>query len=151
MYLAEAIKEKEFIEHSIDSLCDRINDLSMVTDETVVKLNIELVKNKVKELENLYKELQKYTIIIGRVKSKSVIVLNDENFSIADADNILKTMGSKLEFLEELLSSLKNNSFLPKLYICIDINDVEEKIKRLREDVKIIDLSIEQSLWQIEV
>jgi hypothetical protein len=151
MYLAEAIKEKEFIENSINSLCNRINFLAIVTDETVVKLNIELVKNKVKELENLYKELQKYTIIIDRAKSKSVIVLNGENFSIADAENILITMGIRLEFLVNLLDSIGSTNLNPKLFICMDTNEVEDKINSLREDIKIIEVGIEKSLWSIEV
>lgn len=151
MYLAEAIKEKEFIEHSIIGLCERIKYLSVVTDETVVKLNIELVKNKVKELENLYKELQKYTIIIDRVKSKSVVVLNNENFSIADAENILKTMGDRLRFLESLVSHSSICNLSSKQYVCVDESDVDSKINSLRDDIRTIELSVNRSLWNIEV
>jgi len=151
MYLAEAIKEKEFIENSIDSLCDRIRNLSVVTDESIVKLNIELVKNKVKELENLYKELQKYTIIIDRAKSKSVIVLNGENFSIADAENILETMGLRLEFLDDILRHTESSSLSPKHNSCVNSIEIENKINSLRDDIKIIEMSIDRSLWNIEV
>lgn len=152
MYLAEAIKEKEFIEHSIIGLCERIKYLSVVTDETVVKLNIELVKNKVKELENLYKELQKYTIIIDRVKSKSVVVLNNENFSIADAENILKTMGDRLHFLESLVDrAAMLFSLSSKQCVCIDESDIDSKINSLRDDIRTIELSVNRSLWNIEV
>ena len=63
MYLAEAIKEKDFIEKSIIQLCDRIMDLSVTTDDVDVKLNRELVKQKVKDLDELYKKSQRYSII----------------------------------------------------------------------------------------
>ncbi|RLI65244.1 MAG: hypothetical protein DRO67_02920, partial [Candidatus Asgardarchaeum californiense] len=102
MYLAEAIKEKDFIEESINQLWDRIKELSVSTDDGGVKLNKELVKQKVKDLENLYKESQRYNIIIDRSKVVSKIKLNDDEFSIADAENILESMRAKLDFFNTL-------------------------------------------------
>jgi len=151
MYLAEAIKEKDFINDSISSLCGRIIELSISTDDADIKLNKELVKNKVKELENLYKEMQKYAVIIARAKVASRIKLNDEDFSIADAENIIESMRGKLEFFEDLLGHLDSNALSPQKYVCVDLEELHTKYKNLRLDIKTIENSIERSLWSIEV
>lgn len=151
MYLAEAIREKDFIITSIDDLCDRIRELSVSTDETDVKLNTELAKNKVKELENLYKEGQKYAVIIARAKVASRIKLNDEDFSIADAENILELMRDKLDFLEGLRVLLEGSNLNPQKSICMDLEDLHNRIRNIRSDIRTIENSIERSLWTIEV
>lgn len=151
MYLAEAIREKDYIQETIDGLCGRIKELSVSTDKMDVELNTELVKNKVKELENLYKEWQKYVIIIARAKVASRIKLNDEDFSIADAENILKSMGDKLDFLEGLIIHLEMFSLDPQKFICISLEDIHYKIKNIKSDIRTIENSIDRSLWNIEV
>ena len=151
MYLAEAIREKDYIQETIDGLCGRIKELSVSTDKTDVKLNTELVKNKVKELENLYKEWQKYVIIIARAKVAARIKLNDEDFSIADAENILESMRDKLDFLEELIVHLEMFSLDPQKFICMSLEDIHSKIKSINADIRTITNSIERSLWNVEV
>ena len=151
MYLAEAIREKDYIQEIISDLCGRIKELSVSTDKTDVKLNTELVKNKVKELENLYKEWQKYVIIIARAKVAARIKLNDEDFSIADAENILESMRDKLDFLEELIVHLEMFSLDPQKFICMSLEDIHSKIKSIKADIRTITNSIERSLWNIEV
>jgi hypothetical protein len=151
MYLAEAIREKDYIQEIIDGLCDRIRELSVSADETDVKLNTELAKNKVKELENLYKEWQKYVIIIARAKVASRIKLNDEDFSIADAENILESMRDKLDFLEGLIIHLEAFNLAPQKFVCMDLEDIHSKVKNIKTDIRTIENSVERSLWNIEV
>lgn len=151
MYLAEAIREKDYIQEIIDGLCGRIRELSVSSDDADVKLNKELAKNKVKELENLYKEWQKYVIIIARAKAASRIKLNDEDFSIADAENILESMRDKLDFFESIIIHLEVFNLAPQKFICMDLEEVHYRIKNLKSDIKAIENSIDRSLWNIEV
>jgi len=151
MYLAEAIREKDYIQEVLDGLCDRIRELVVSTDEVDIKLNKELAKNKVKELENLYKEWQKYIIIIARAKVISKIKLNDEDFSIADAENILDSMRDKLSFFESLITHLEEFNLDSQKFICMDLEEVHSKVKHLKSDVRTIENSVDRSLWNIEV
>ena len=151
MYLAEAIKEKVFIHESITDLSSRIKELSVSADDTDVKLNKELVKNKVKELENLYKEWQRYAIIIARAKTVSKIKLNDEDFSIADAEKFLDSMRAKLDFLKNLNNHVDKFSLTPQNFTCVDLEDIHDKIRNLLADIRAVESSIERSLWSIEV
>lgn len=151
MYLAEAIREKEFIDDSISLLGNRIKGLSVSTDINDVKLNKELTKNKVKELENLYKEFQKYSIIVSRAKAITKIKLNDDDFSIADAEHILKTMRTKLGYIERLIEIAETGTFGPPTYICLDTEDLIIRVNQLRSDIKTIENSIERSTWATEV
>ena len=151
MYLAEAIREKDFLYDSIDGLCGRIRELSVTADDGDVKLNKELAKNKVKELENLYKEWQKYVIIVARAKVASRIKLNDEDFSIADAENILESMRDKLDFLEGLIIHLEAFNLAPQKFICMSLEDIHSKVKNLKSDIRTIENSVERSSWNIEV
>jgi len=151
MYLAEAIKEKDFIEESINQLWDRIKELSVSTDDGDVKLNKELVKQKVKDLENLYKESQRYSIIVDRAKVVSKIKLNDDEFSIADAENILDSMRDKLDFFNALKYHVEKHNLSSQTFICVDLEDLHSKIKGIMADIRTIENSIERTLWNTEV
>lgn len=154
MYLAEAIREKDFVIKSIEWLCGRIEELSVSSHDSDVKLNQELIKNKIKELENLYKELQKYSIIISRAKVMAKIKLNDEDFSIADAENILEAMRDRLKQLSVIINSTKNTKLYasdPKIFVCINLEDIYLKVFQLRSDIRAIEVSIERALWSMEV
>lgn len=151
MYLAEAIREKDFVNKSISQLCNSIDWLSVSHNDTDVKLNQELTKNKVKELENLYKEFQKYSIIISRAKVIAKIKLNDEDFSIADAENILESMRARLNYLELLTRNAELSSLRPQTYVCINMDDVSVKIYKLRSDIRTLENSIERTTWLTEV
>jgi hypothetical protein len=151
MYLAEAIKEKDFIEESINQLCDRIKELSVSTDDADVKLNKEFVKNKVKELENLYKESQRYSIIVDRAKVVSKIKLNDDEFSIADAENILESMRDKLDFFNVIKYHIEKYNLISQTFVCIDLEEIHAKIKGIMSDIRTIENSIERTLWNTEV
>ncbi len=151
MYLAEAIKEKVFIEKSIDALCDRIRELSVSADDADVKLNKGLAKNKIKELETLHKEWQRYAITISRAKVVSKIKLNDEEFSIADAETILESMGDRLDYLEGLIIHIEAFNLTPQKFVCMDLEDLHSKANNIRADIRSIGNSVERSLWNIEV
>jgi len=151
MYLAEAIKEKDFIEKSIIQLCDRIMDLSVTTDDVDVKLNRELVKQKVKDLDELYKKSQRYSIIIDRAKVVSKIKLNEDEFSIADAENILESMRSKLYFFNSIKQYIEKYNLDSGAFVCIDFEDLYVKIEGIMSDIRAIENSIERTLWNIEV
>lgn len=152
MYLAEAIREKDFVAESIKFLCNRIKELSVSSHESDIKLNQELVKNKVKELENLYKEFQKYSIIISRAKVIATIKLNDEDFSIADAESILESVRDRLGYFEDLLSNINiESNRSSQTNVCVNVEDIYTKIYQLRSDVRTIENSIERVLWATEV
>jgi len=151
VYLAEAIKEKDLIIESINDLCKRINNISVANDGADIKLNKELLKNKIKELENLYKECQKYMIIIDRAKTISKIKLNEEEFSIADAENILKVMGDKLDFFCKLGDTNEHARLYSQGFVCVDVEDLYLKIRNLKTDIHSIKNSVERSMWIIEV
>ena len=151
MYLAEAIKEKDFIEESINQLWDRIKELSVSSDDGDVKLNKDRVKQKVKDLENLYKESQRYSIIVDRAKVVSKIKLNDDEISIADAENILDSMRDKLDFFNALKYHVEKFNLNSQTFICIDLEDLHLKIKGIMTDIRTIENSIERTLWNIEV
>jgi len=151
MYLAEAIKEKEFISESIIIERNRIVNLSVSTDVSDIKLNKELIKSKIKDLENLYKDFQKYSIIISRAKVLAKINLNDEEFSIADAENILEAVRAKLNYFERLISEVDIVNLDPQTFNCIDLDELYTKINNIRADIRTISNNIERSLWSIEV
>ena len=151
MYLAEAIKEKDLVSKRMNWLYSRIKDLSISTDDTDIKLNQKLAETKVKDLENLYKEFQKYSIVISRAKVIAKIKLNDEEFSIADAENILEAMRVKLSYYEELVDHIRKFSSDPQTFLCMDLEMVHDKINSTISDIKSIEISIERALWIIEV
>lgn len=151
MYLAEAIKEKNFISEKVCGLYNRVKDLSVSTDDKDIKLNKQLIETKIGELENLYKEFQKYSIIISRAKVSAVIKLNDDEFSIADAENILESMGVKLNHYEELLSNIQRFRYNSQIFICVDEEFLYERIRNIRSDIKTIENSIARASWTVEV
>jgi hypothetical protein len=96
VFLAEAIREKDYFSDSISRLQNRIMWLSVASKESDSKLNKELLDNKLEELDKLYKEYQKYSIIVTRAKATIKIKLNEDEFSIADAENLVEVLKYKL-------------------------------------------------------
>ena len=151
MFLAEAIKEKDYIKKSIDRLHNRILWLSVTTSESDSKLNSELINNKLEELEKLYKEYQKYSIITQRAKGAVKIKLNDGEFSIADAESLIQVLKNKLECFQSLIEKVEGSNTDPSNIVCLNIKDIDIKTDMLEKDIKTIRLSVDKSLWGFEI
>jgi len=151
VFLAEAAKEKVYLGESIELLRNRILWLSVATNESVSELNKELVDNKLEELDKLYKDYQKYVIIITRAKATIKIKLNDGEFSIADAENLVEVLENKLLFFTSLASKAEGSSSGPSNIVCVKIKDIDKQIAFLRQDIKTIKTAIEKAEWSIEI
>ena len=152
MFLAEAIKEKVYLNESIEILRNRILWLSVATNESDSKLNSELIDNKLTELDKLYKEYQQHSIIIQRAKAAIKIKLNDGEFSIADAENLVGVLKDKLLFLVSLTGRAEGSSSKdPSNVVCIEMKDIDKQVAFLRQDVKAIEVAIDKAKWSVEI
>jgi hypothetical protein len=151
VFLAEAIKEKVYIEESICKVRNRILWLSVAINESDYKLNKELVDNKLEELDKLYKDYQKYVIIITRAKAKVRIKLNEGEFSIADAENLVGVLKNKLEFFNSLTGKAEGLFDGPSNTVCIDMKDLDKQIELLRQDVRTMEMAIDRAAWGVEI
>ena len=151
MFLAEAVKEKVYLNESIESLRNRILWLSVTTNESKSELNKELVDNKLEELDKLYKDYQKYVIIITRAKATIKIKLNDGEFSIADAENLVKVLKDKLLFFTSLTGKAEGSITGPSNIICVDMKDIDKQIDMLGRDIKTIEIAIDKAKWSVEI
>lgn len=151
MFLAEAIKEKDYIYRSICRIHNRIKWLSVTTNESDFKLNSELINNKLKELEKLYSEYQKYSIIVQRAKATVNIKINDNEFSIVDAEILLEVLKDKLQSFKDLIENAEGSSCDPSNRVCLNLKELDEKTNDLEHDIKTISVSIERSLWSTEI
>lgn len=149
MLLAEAIKEKDYIKESIDSLKDYIKSLSTVQDKTEFKINKTLIEGRLDELKDLYKRYQQFSVTIERAKAKASIKVNDTELSLLDATAVRNAMNSKLETFENLMGYAydKNGHGL----LCIDIEELFKEIEDIKIDIKTLDSEIEYAYWNIEV
>lgn len=151
MFLAEAVKEKDYLKESITKLCNRVKWLSITIDVSDAKLNKELVINKLEELDKLYKDYQKYKIIVTRAKAKIVLNLNDDEFSIADAENLVEVLEDKLLFFETLITTVEGSNSGPSNMVCVDLKNIDNDVTLLRSDIRAIEQSIERVLWSTEI
>lgn len=143
MLLAEAIIEKEYIEESIGGVNKYIYNL-LKTDKA--KLDGYIVEKKLKELNNLYREYQRFAISIGRAESQAMIKINDMELSLRDCRIMEDAMYEKLGDFEDILKNSQNNGMGDILYGNI-VGDIEE----IRLDIKTIDTKIQYALWNIEI
>jgi len=151
VFLAEAVKEKDYLKESITKLCNRVKWLSITIDVSDAKLNKELVINKLEELDKLYKDYQKYKIIVTRAKAKIVLNLNDDEFSIADAENLVEVLEDKLLFFETLITTVEGSNSGPSNMVCVDLKNIDNDVTLLRSDIRAIEQSIERVLWSTEI
>ena len=149
MLLAEALIEKNYINESINSVCNTIRSLSTVYNKNDVKFNKEQLKDKFIELEQLYTKYQQFSIMISRAKSIATVAINETEISLKDAMVIRDIMSSKLSrFLSFFRIDIKGKT---EEVVCIDERDLEEMVKVLRADIKTLDIKIQNKLWNIEV
>jgi len=144
MKLAQAIKEKDFIEDSIYALQQHIVNTSVLEDATDAKTLTALIKNRFEELRNLYKKYQNFCVSIERAKAAAFIEVQSNKLSLLDALVIKQVFENKLRILEGIYEhSLKNS--------CIDLNDLFKEVESTRLDIKTLGTEIEFATWEVEV
>jgi hypothetical protein len=144
MKLAEAIKEKDFIEDSIYALQQHIVNTSVLENATDAKTLTALIKNRFEELRNLYKKYQNFCISIERAKAAAFIEVQSNKLSLLDALVIKQVFENKLRILEGIYEhSLKNS--------CVDLNDLFKELESIRLDIKTLGTEIEFATWEVEV
>jgi len=149
MILAEAIKEKDYIKKSINSLEEYLYSIMVVQDKTEFKMNKSLIDGRLDELRDLYKKYQQFSVTIERAKAKASIKVNDTKLSLLDAIAVKNAMESKLETFENLISYAYDKNSHGILYI--DIDDLFKEIEDIKIDIKTLDSEIEYAYWNIEV
>ena len=149
MLLAEAIREKDYIKESIDSLGGYIQTLMVVQDKTEFKTNKTLIEGRLEELKELYKKFQQFSVTIARAKAKASIKVNDTKLNLLDAVSIKEAMNLKLLNFEILLASteIKAGGGI----LCIDVDGLFKEIENIKIDIKTLDSEIEYAYWNIEV
>lgn len=149
MLLAEAIREKDYIKESIDSLERYIQTLMVVQDKTEFKANKTLIEGRLEELKELYKKFQQFSVTIARAKAKASIKVNDTKLNLLDAVSIKEAMNLKLLNFEILLASteIKAGGGI----LCIDVDELFKEIENIKIDIKTLDSEIEYAYWNIEV
>ena len=151
MLLAELIKEKDYIEDSIDSLKDHVLDLVVAKDKVDYKTNKSIIDERLKELDELYKKYQQFSITIERTRASTVINVNDTKLSLSDAIAIKDMMISKLESFEYILDNSTRRERQGEGILCIDVDDVFRETEKLRLDIKTLEAQIDFATWQTEV
>jgi len=149
MLLAEAIREKDYIKESIDSLEWYIQTLMVVQDKTEFKINKALIEGRLEELKELYKKFQQFSVTIARAKAKASIKVNDTKLSLLDAVSIKEVMNLKLSSFELVLSS--TNIKVGNGVLCIDVDELFKEIENIKIDIKTLDSEIEYAYWNTEV
>ena len=149
MLLAEAIREKDYIKKSINSIEGYIQILMVVKDKTEFKTNKILIEGRLEELKELYKKYQQFSVTIERAKAKASIKVNDTKLTLLDAVAIRNTMNLKLHTFETLLLSteIKADSGV----LCIDVDVLFKELENIKIDIKTLDAEIEYAYWNVEV
>ena len=151
MLLAEAIREKDYIEESINDLEDYIKNLMVVKDKTEFKINKTLIEGRLEELKDLYKKYQQFSVTIERAKARASIKVNDTELSLLDAVAIKNTMGFKLYSFDSLLRHASANNGNSDGVLCIDTDELFRELENIRLDIKTLNSEIEYGYWNIEV
>jgi len=144
MLLAEALIEKEYIEESIGRVNEYIYNLLKYTDRA--KLSKDIIEKEFEELNNLYREYQRFAISIGRSESQAMIKINDMKLSLGDCRIMEDAMYEKLSDLESILEGSQNSG--PGDIVC---SSIITAIEEIRLDIKTIDVKIQYALWNTEV
>lgn len=150
MLLAEAIKEKDYLEKSITSAEKYILMFMLVVDKSEFKINKSLIEDRLDKLEELNKKYQQFSITIERAKAKSSIKVNDTELSLLDAEAIKKSMELKLKIYEDLVEAT-NKELKSGNTVCFDAEEAFKHLEDIRIDVKTLESEIEYAYWNIEV
>lgn len=151
MFLAELIKEKDYIEDSIDSLKDHILDLVVAKDKTDYKINKSIVDERLEELNELYKKYQQFSVTLERTEASTAIKANGTELSLADASIIKGILESRLQSFEYILDNSIYREKKGEGILCIDIDEVFKEIEKLKRDIKTLESQIDFATWQTEV
>jgi len=141
MLLAEAIKEKDYIKESIRNLQNHIVVMDADSDTGIAD-------KYMKELDELYKRYQKFSISIERSKVSTSIKLNKTQVSLVDAFVIKESMEYKLKVYEGILHGILRKEGDEQGQINPD--RLFEEMEKIRLDIKTIEGEIDYALWQIE-
>jgi hypothetical protein len=143
MLLAEAIREKEYIEKVITRL-------QVFIGMSCVSINRYNVDAKIKELDELYKKHQQISVKIDRAKAVSIIKINNTEFTISDAIVIRDTMEKKLADYEKMLNDVSLfNSRQPSNPI--DLDYVYKTMETAAIDAKHLDNAVQKAFWEAEI
>ncbi len=151
MYLAELIKEKDYIENSIYDLRDHILNLVVIKDKSDYKLTKSALEKRLEELDNLHDKYRQFSVSIERAKAKIILKVNDTELSLNDAITLKNSMENKLRSFEYILD---NTTALGKeggSILCIDVDDIFQKIEGIRLDIKTLESEIDFAIWTAEV
>jgi len=151
MLLAEAIREKDYIEESINGLEDYIKSLMVVKDKTEFKINKTLIEGRLEELKELYKKYQQFSVTIERAKARASIKVNDTELGLLDAVAIKSIMGFKLCSFDSLLEYASISSRNDSSVLCIDTDELFNDLENVRIDIKTLDSEIQYAYWNVEV
>ncbi len=149
MFLAEAIKEKDFIENEICSLRDHIVNISVDADKTDLRSLNASIKRRFDELSALYKKYQQFSVSVDRAKANAFIELqsaNNAKLSLSDAfilkDCLLHKLSS-LKHIYDISSTLDHPT--------VDLEHVYAEMVSVKLDIKAIDREVDYAVWATEV
>jgi len=151
MFLAEAIREKDYLKNSIMILRNHICELISVKNSEEVKSNSADIIGRQEELEDLYKKYRQFSVTIERAKAKVNIKVNNTDLSLIDAMSILKIMKDKNEDIDAILTRAYEENKLPTSIVCVNIDRLFDKILENLLDIKTLESEIEFALWGVEV
>jgi hypothetical protein len=146
MYLAEAIKERDYLKKSIDFLTKFVGNVLVSSDRSSYRSVKSLIDSKREELNELYTRYQQLDVAIARVKAKTIIKVNDTELSIMDACTIRDIMKDKEQKLESVFNMVVQNDFE-----VLELSGLLDDVKDLGLDIKSIESKIEYAQWYTEV
>jgi hypothetical protein len=151
MYLAELIKEKDYVESSIYDLRDHILHLATLKDKSDYKENKFSLDQRLKELEALHLKYQQFSVSIERAKSKTKIKVNDTELSLTDAITLKESLEYKLQSLEYILDTAIIFERKGEGILIVDSDGLFDLIEETRLDIKTIESQIDMAIWKTEV
>jgi len=151
MLLAELIKEKDYIEESINHVQEYISSTLSVYDRTEFKINKSLIDSKIEELRDLCAKHQQFSVTVERAKAKSVIKVNDTEINLLDAVSIKKSMVNKLEALRNISTAAIRANAEGDLLLCVDIDELFKEMSEVRSDINALESKITHATWNVEV
>lgn len=151
MYLAELIREKDYIESSIHDLREHILHLAILRDKSDYKENKFNLDQRLKELEALHLKYQQFSVSIERAKAKTKIKVNDTELSLIDAITLKESMGYKLQSLEYILDTVVRFERKGEGILIIDSDGLFDLIEEARLDIKTMESQIDTAIWKTEV
>jgi len=149
MYLIEAIIEKSHIKENADMLARHIKESLFVYDDRNIKFLSAAINTKLSELDELYNKYQKFARIIESSKSSIAINLDGTKLALTDAIAIRDAFQSKLDLLLEIYE--KALKVEDKSKVSLDLDDLFDKIRELKVDVRTLTYRIDQAIWSTDI